>query len=133
MNTDKFEGNENKGVLDLRNHKFAQVPNVVLADTKILDKAAQKLVYTMLCMHADNHKKTSYPSVATLAEECMIGKTSVREAVRKLKEVGLIDVRERKTKATGHMSNLYVLLPIPKDFEELGTDNEVPTPYGDVP
>ncbi|MEK3817484.1 helix-turn-helix domain-containing protein [Bacillus sp. FSL K6-1284] len=109
--------NEERGVLDLREHKFAQVASSVLVDVKILDKSAQKLVYTMLSMHADNHSKQSFPSIKTLAAECFCSENTAREALRKLKEVGLIDIRERRSRESGQLSNLYVLLPIPKAFE----------------
>jgi predicted transcriptional regulator len=108
--------NENPGVLDLRDHKFAQVTKCVLEDTEILDKSAQKLVYVMLCMHADNVKKTSFPSIKTLATECFCSENTVRAALKKLKEVGLIDISERRSRESGQLSNLYVLLDPPKKF-----------------
>lgn len=107
---------ENSGVLDLRDHKFAQVTKCVLEDREILDKSAQKLVYVMLCMHADNVKKTSFPSIKTLATECLCSENTVRSALRKLREVGLIDISERKSRESGQLSNLYVLLDPPKKF-----------------
>lgn len=107
---------ENSGVLDLRDHKFAQVTKCVLEDTEILDKSAQKLVYVMLCMHADNVKKTSFPSIKTLAAECLCSENTVRAALKKLKEVGLIEISERKSKESGQLSNLYVILNPPKKF-----------------
>lgn len=110
--------NDRVGVLDLREHKFTQVASSVLADGNILDKSAQKLVYTMLSMHADNNSKQSFPSVKTLASECLCSENTVRAALKKLKDVGLIDIRERKSKESGQLSNLYVLLPIPSSFDE---------------
>ncbi|MBX6361683.1 MAG: helix-turn-helix domain-containing protein [Acidobacterium ailaaui] len=104
------------GVLDLRDQHFTQVTNVVLEDTVFLDKPAQKLVYVMLCMHADNHTKTSYPSVKTLAKECCCSETTVRAALKRLKELRLIDIRERKSKENGQLSNLYVLLNPPEEY-----------------
>ncbi len=109
--------NDQIGVLDLREHKFTQVASSVLSDGKILDNSAQKLVYTMLSMHADNHSKQSFPSVKTLAAECLCSENTVRKALTKLKDVGLIDIRERKSKESGQLSNLYVLLPIPSSFD----------------
>jgi transcription initiation factor IIE alpha subunit len=101
---------EDYGVLDLRDKKFTQVTNVVLKDNIHLDKTADKLVYVMLCMHADNTTKKSYPSVKTLAKECCCSENTVRNALRKLKDLRLIDVRERKNSESGQLSNLYVLL-----------------------
>jgi predicted transcriptional regulator len=107
----------NYGVLDLRDKKFTQVTNVVLKDSIHLDKTADKLVYVMLCMHADNTTKQSYPSVKTLAKECRCSENTVRNALRKLKELRLIDVKERKSKESGQLSNLYVLLNPSAEYE----------------
>jgi predicted transcriptional regulator len=101
---------ELSGVLDLRENKFTQVTSVVLQDNVHPHKTADKLVYVMLCMHADNKTKKSYPSVKTLAKECCCSENTVRNALRKLKDLRLIDVRERKSNESGQLSNLYVLL-----------------------
>jgi predicted transcriptional regulator len=115
----------NYGVLDLRDKKFTQVTNLVLKDSVHLDKTADKLVYVMLCMHADNTTKQSYPSVKTLAKECSCSENTVRNALRKLKDLRLIDVRERKSKESGQLSNLYVLLNPSAEYEAKvnGTSN----------
>jgi predicted transcriptional regulator len=107
----------NYGVLDLRDKKFTQVTNVVLKDNVFLNKTADKLVYVMLCMHANNTTKQSYPSVKTLAKECCCSENTVRNALKKLKELRLIDVRERKSPESGQLSNLYVLLNPTADYE----------------
>jgi len=75
----------------------------------------------MLCMHADNTSKDSWPSVKRLAKECMISQNTVRSALKKLKQVGLIEIEERKVEGVGHISNRYILLPIPKEFDEGNT------------
>jgi transcription initiation factor IIE alpha subunit len=108
---------KNYGVLDLRDKKFTQVTNVVLQDKVHLDKTADKLVYVMLCMHADNTTKKSYPSVKTLAKECSCSENTVRNAIRKLKDLRLIDVKERKNTESGQLSNLYVLLNPSAEYE----------------
>lgn len=106
------------GVLDLRENKFTQVTNVVLDDNIHLDKPAQKLVYVMLCRHADNTTKSSYPSVKTLARECGCSENTVRTALRKLSDLKLVEIRERISSESGQMSNLYVLLNPSKEYEE---------------
>lgn len=110
-------GEKNYGVLDLRDKKFTQVTNVVLQDRVHLDKTADKLVYVMLCMHADNTTKKSYPSVKTLAKECSCSENTVRNALKKLKELRLIDIKERKSNESGQLSNLYVLLNPSAEYE----------------
>jgi predicted transcriptional regulator len=105
-------------VLDLRSRKFVQVTKSVLKDEVILDKPAQKLVYTMLCMYADNQTKNSYPSIKTLATKCCCSETSVKYALKKLRDVGLIEVRHRRRSDGNNDSNIYVLLDPPNNFAD---------------
>jgi predicted transcriptional regulator len=105
-------------VLDLRSRKFVQVTKSVLKDEVILDKPAQKLVYTMLCMYADNQTKNSYPSIKTLATKCCCSESTVRYALKKLREVGLIEIQYRKKSNKDNETNVYVLLDPPGTFEE---------------
>jgi transcription initiation factor IIE alpha subunit len=94
-----------------------KLPTLSLKINVHLDKTADKLVYVMLCMHADNTTKESFPSVKTLAKECSCSENTVRNALRKLKDLRLIDVRERKSKESGQLSNLYVLLNPTAEYE----------------
>jgi transcription initiation factor IIE alpha subunit len=76
-------------------------------------------------MHADNTTKKSYPSVKTLAKECCCSENTVRNALRKLKDLHLINIKERKSKESGQLSNLYVLLNPSVEYEAkvIGTSN----------
>lgn len=106
-------------VVDFRTRKFAQVTKSVLEDETQLDKPIQKLVYTMLCMYADNNTKGSYPSVSRLAKKCYCSENTVRAAIKKLTEVGLIEVRERRRSDGSQASNQYVLIDPPSTFSEI--------------
>jgi biotin operon repressor len=110
---------EQRLVVDFRTRKFAQVTKAVLEDEVILDKPIQKLVYTMLCMYADNTKKDSYPSIKTIADKCYCSENTVRSALKKLKEVGLIEIRERRWPDGSQTSNQYILLDPPNNFKEI--------------
>ncbi len=116
-------------VVDFREKNFVMVTKCVLADMTILDKPTHKLVYASLCMHADNTTKTSYPSIKRLARECCCSENTVRAALKRLKEVGLIDIQERFSKEIGQLPNLYKILNPPKEYEEAvklaeGTQNQ---------
>lgn len=105
-------------VVDFRTRKFAQVTKSVLEDETILDKPIQKLVYTMLCMYADNTSKGSHPSVSRLADKCYCSENTVRAALKKLKEVGLIEIKGRVREDGSQTSNQYYLIDPPKTFNE---------------
>lgn len=106
-------------VVDFRERKFAQVTKSVLYDETELDKPIQKLVYTMLCMYADNVTKDSYPSIKTLANKCICSENTVRSALKKLQEVGLIDSRVRRWPNGSQTSNQYILLDPPDTFDDI--------------
>lgn len=105
-------------VVDFRKRKFAQVTKSVLNDETILDKPIQKLVYTMLCMYADNETKDSYPSIKTLAKKCYCSENTVRVALKKLQEAGVIDSKKRFREDGSQNSNLYYLIDPPPTFGE---------------
>lgn len=104
-----------KKAIDFEDHRFVMVTKVVLEDKTYLDKPIQKLVYAMLCYHANNKTKKSHPSIQTLADECLCSPNTVRAALKRLKELELIDVRERKNN-NGHTSNEYTLWEPPSWF-----------------
>jgi hypothetical protein len=105
-------------VVDFRTRKFAQVTKAVLEDETVLDKPIQKLVYTMLCMYADNTKKDSYPAIKTIAAKCYCSENTVRAALKRLNEVGLIEIKEQRRNDGSQTSNLYILLDPPGTFSE---------------
>ncbi len=106
-------------VVDFRTRKFAQVTKSVLDDETQLDKPIQKLVYTMLCMYADNDSKDSHPSVSTLAKKCYCSENTVRSALKKLHEVGVIEIKGRVREDGSQTSNLYIILDPPSTFNAI--------------
>jgi hypothetical protein len=111
-----------KKAIDFVDTRFVRVTKIVLEDQAYLDKPIQKLVYAMLCYHANNTTKKSHPSIQTLANECLCSTNTIRAALRRLKELELIDVKERKTN-NGHTSNEYTLWE-PPDWFTNGTSND---------
>ena len=105
-------------MVDFRKRKFVQVTKSVLSDESELDKPIQKLVYTMLCMYADNTTKDSWPSVKTLARKCFCSENTVRAALKKLQEVGVIEAKSRFREDGSQNSNMYYLVDPPGTFDE---------------
>lgn len=104
-------------VIDMSGRKYVKVDYGVLHDTDKFDKVYDKLVYVMLCKHADFNTKDSFPSIKTLARECCCSENSVRQAIKKLTRLGLVKVDKRIRKdGSGQTSNLYTLLKIPESF-----------------
>lgn len=64
-------------------------------------------VYNCLCFHADQSGK-SFPSFATIAKECGIGKASVKRSVDALVKCGLVTLRQEPSEL-GWTKNIYVL------------------------
>jgi DNA-binding transcriptional regulator YhcF (GntR family) len=70
-------------------------------------------------MYADNTSKDSNPSVRTLANKCYCSENTVRAALKKLHEVGLINVKGRVRDDGSQTSNQYTLLDPPDTFNEI--------------
>ena len=104
-------------ILDFHDQRFSRVTKCVLNDEVHLDKPAQKLVYAILCMYADNTSMKSYPSVQTIAKKSCCSENTVRAALKRLEELELIKVTHRK-RGIENLSNEYVLLVPPDKFKE---------------
>jgi MarR-like DNA-binding transcriptional regulator SgrR of sgrS sRNA len=107
---------EKKNVIDLRDKKFVMIGRGILENTDYFERPSDKLVYVMLCMFANNETKTSYPSAQRLADLCNCSERSVRTSLKRLKEIGLIDIQPRYREDKGRTSNLYVILEPPPMF-----------------
>jgi hypothetical protein len=83
-------------------------------DNVILDKYGKKLgpygiaVYMALCRFADQSTQSCFPSVQTIADRIGAGTTKVREMLRLLEKLGLIETQQRKDS-----SSIYTLLDPP--------------------
>lgn len=69
------------------------------------------VVYLSLCRHADNKTQTCFPSMELIAEENGIGRKKVGIALQKLKEWGVISIKEDyDPKNKRRKNNVYTLL-----------------------
>lgn len=113
---------DNKKKLDFHDHRFTRVTKNVLNDTTHLNKPAQKLVYALLCMYADNDTMKSHPSIPVLAKKACCSENTVRTALDKLESEGLLEIKHRKN-GNRNFSNEYTLLVPPDKFAEGGSNS----------
>ncbi|MEV2849922.1 helix-turn-helix domain-containing protein [Paenibacillus larvae] len=107
--------------------KHVQIDYDVISDTAIFNSVYEKMVYVILCKYANWTTKSSYPSVARIAKEAFCSENTVRKALRKLTEIGLISAEERRNEQGGQTSNLYILLKVPDTFR--GGSPDAPGPF----
>lgn len=86
-------------------NNFVILPRVILETEKISNSA--KIVYLKLVDFAFNNIYC-YPTVATLAERVKMSEKTVKNAVKELREVGLVKIYKEGYKK----SNRYVLMPV---------------------
>jgi hypothetical protein len=67
-------------------------------------------VYLVLCRHANRRTKQCWPSIAHMADLTGLARSTVKKALTRLYEAGLIDREERWDAAGDHATNLYTLL-----------------------
>lgn len=103
-------------VIDLRGKKHVQIDYDVISDAANFKTVYEKMVYVVLCKYANWTTKLSYPSVARIAKEAYCSENTARKALRRLTEIGLISIEERRNEQGGQTSNLYILLKVPGSF-----------------
>ena len=85
---------------------FSIVPEWMI-ESSLSDQAVR--VYATLYRYADKDDGSCYPSIATIGKRCNKSVSSVKRAIKELKDFGAIEVRERYEKDKGQTSNLYIL------------------------
>ena len=101
----------NRAVIDRRRSPFVMVTRAVIDDDTL--KAADKSVYTALCMYADNETSEAWPSRKMLLKKAGVSDRTLRNSLRRLSDKGYIDVKSRYRKDGRQLSNIYVLLDVP--------------------
>ena len=85
---------------------FSIVPEWLI-ESDVSDNALR--VYSALYRFADKDDGTCWPSIATIGAKCNKSSSSVKRAIKELKELGAIEVKERYLEDQGQTSNLYIL------------------------
>jgi uncharacterized phage protein (TIGR02220 family) len=111
-----------------------------LTDSSILERSDldcyAKLVYVMLCKFADSEKRC-FPSRSTLAELVGCSKPIIGRSIKKLEEIGAIEVVNRTGSDKSLISNLYIIkdlhTPSKSDYLPLGNVITYPRKPGYLP
>lgn len=82
-----------------------------------------KLIYMYLCRCADSEAQ-SFPSRNTIAQNCSISLTSVKNAMRELLNIGLLAKEEQFRPDKSQTSNLYTIFPEPYEREAANTESK---------
>ena len=85
---------------------FSIVPEW-LTESKVTDNAFR--VYATLCRYADKEDGSCYPSIKSIGNRCGKSPSSVKRALKELKEIGAIKVEARYID-DGQTSNLYTVI-----------------------
>jgi len=85
---------------------FSIVPEWLI-ESNVSDNALR--VYTALYRYADKDNGTCWPSIATIGKKCNKSTSSVKRALKELKQIGAIEIQERYEEDKGQTSNLYIL------------------------
>src|SRR5699024_501495 len=112
-----------KKVLDFDDNRFARVTRSVIEDEKYLKRPVDKLVYTVLCMYANNKTLSAHPSIKTLVDKCLCSENSVRTSLKRLEELELVSIKRRK-KGKENFSNEYTLWVPPSWFTDSTSNKE---------
>lgn len=86
---------------------FSIVPEWLI-ESKVSDGAFR--VYATLCRFADKEDGSCYPSIKTIGNRCGKSPSSVKRALKELKDLGIIKVEERYIDDKGQTSNLYTVI-----------------------
>lgn len=85
---------------------FSIIPQT-LTQSNVSDSAYR--VYGTLCRFANKDNGSCFPSIATIGKFCGKSPSTVKRAVKELKESGFIEVIERFETDKGQTSNLYIV------------------------
>jgi len=94
---------------------FMKVDRRIARDRQFL-KPTEKAVYYTISSYAHWTTKEAFPSVDTIARDTGVSRQTAHRAIRKLKEHGLIDVKNRYYEGGGQKSNKFTLLDVPEKF-----------------
>jgi predicted transcriptional regulator len=89
-----------------------QHKNFFIVSNKIFDfdlPANAIAVYCCLLMFADRENLSCFPSHRMICKKCNLSKNTVIKCLRKLEEIGLVQVKSRKRWNDSNYSNMYYL------------------------
>lgn len=103
---------EDKNILDFRKRKFFRMTKEIIYNEDNELKPIDIIVYSVLCMYADNVDTSSYPSVETIAGKSRCSERTVFRALKTLSDKKYIRIVNRKDKRGFKTSSQYLLLDV---------------------
>ncbi|WP_442961136.1 helix-turn-helix domain-containing protein [Pseudogracilibacillus sp. SO30301A] len=95
-------------VLDRRKAPFVMVTRAILEDESL--KAADKSVYSTLCMYPDNRTSDCFPSRETILKKSGVSDRTLRNCLKTLEERGYIEVLNRLSRIPEVNSNDSIII-----------------------
>ncbi|MBQ7732494.1 MAG: helix-turn-helix domain-containing protein, partial [Synergistaceae bacterium] len=89
-------------------NSYTKVDNAILDDDKL--PRSCKAVFVVLCRHANNSDRSCWLLVSTIVKESKYAERTVRGAIRKLVEAGLITRQDRYSEDGGQISSLFTII-----------------------
>lgn len=99
-------------ILDFRKRKFFRMTREILDNDENGLKPVDVVVYSVICMYADNNDMMAYPSVETIAKKSRCSIRTVHRSLDSLEERKYIEIINRNDKRGFKTSNQYLLLDI---------------------
>jgi len=85
---------------------FARLPSAAVYDSRISPHALQ--VLAAICVHVDP-QGVAWPAVTTLAKRLGKARSTIQYHVRKLEEIGYVEIHRRSNGLGASRSNLYIV------------------------
>lgn len=121
-------------VRDERRRGWFWIDNALFDDYAPRIGPAGVMVYAALARRVDRERQC-FPSIGVLADTCGLGRSTIKRALGRLAEAGLIRIEHRTRDDEGYASNLYVLVPVEGSKRESprSTDDPSLSPLVDRP
>lgn len=99
-------------IRDQRQKEWFWIDNEFLDEYAKLVGPVATLVYLSLSRHSDNGTQTAFPSMETIGKEVGVSsRNTISKGIKKLREYGIIDIKEAVNPANGkRLNNVYTLL-----------------------
>lgn len=111
----------NQGI-DNRSRNFFQIDNIVM---EIGLSAQQIALYAAITYYFNGKKGIAFPSIKSLAKRAGMSRRSVQTHMSTLENMGLIEIKRRKSEAGDNLSNIYVLNDL-SNFSPQGSAADAP-------
>lgn len=100
---------------------FTQIPNDVFI---VIDNLGSFKVYCYLCKMYNRDSQYAFPTIEQIARDCNIGTTTVKRAIKELKELKLIEILKFEKKSSKYANNSYRIFYPVLDLDSITNEIE---------